>query len=129
MRATVLTVLSALGLGFSFALTLPFVALSPMLQEADTWLRDLNRFQQGMSPLLSLARHLPFYEGMNVGHWAKEAWELPVALLGLACWALGGFVLWLLLLRRFRQLAGRQPVRATEPPPVAEVQAREPVAV
>jgi ABC-type transport system involved in multi-copper enzyme maturation permease subunit len=133
LRATVLTVLSALGLGLSYLFLLPVVGLSPVLSQTDNWFREFYRFQQGVSPLMSLSSLLPFHADSYTrrGAWHKEDWEIPMALLGVACWAIAGVVLWLLLEYRFRQLTYRTITRPTgEPPPEPAASAqRSPVAV
>jgi ABC-type transport system involved in multi-copper enzyme maturation permease subunit len=133
LRATVLTVLSALGLGLSYAFLLPVVGLSPILSETDNWFRQFYRFQQGVSPLMSLSSLLPFHAESYTrrGAWHKEDWEIPMALLGVACWAIAGVVLWLLLEYRFRQLTCRTLARPTgeAPPEPAASAERSPVAV
>jgi ABC-type Na+ efflux pump permease subunit len=121
LRATVLTLLTALGMGMSYVMSLAIVGLTPYLNMFDNWVTDLLRFQQGMSPLVSLSRLLPFYSGMdNKGWWGKGDWEMPMGLLGLGIWAVVGLSMWLALLYRFRQLTSRQVVRVPENPAGAQ---------
>jgi hypothetical protein len=119
MHATVLTVLTAVGLGISYLLSLMAVPFATQwLGETDSFLIWLNRCQQGVSPLASLAWLLPYRETLIRGT-GKEAWELPSALLGLLAWAVAGVVLWVLLYRRFCARSGRETVRRPEGLPAA----------
>jgi ABC-type transport system involved in multi-copper enzyme maturation permease subunit len=99
LRATVLTLLLAFGLGASYFVTLPVVMMLPNWQNPGTFITYLNRFQLGMSPIITLSWLL-----------APEStgWELPTALAGLLCWAVAGIVLWSMLLRRFRKSTRRE---------------------
>jgi ABC-type transport system involved in multi-copper enzyme maturation permease subunit len=104
-RATVLTLLIAFGLGSSYLISLSVVMLSPYWQNPGWWVTRLNRFQLGLSPLVTLSWLLTYF---------PDGWELPAALVGLLCWAVGGVVLWCFLVRRFRARTGRQMVRGAE---------------
>jgi ABC-type transport system involved in multi-copper enzyme maturation permease subunit len=114
LRATVLTLLLALGLGSSYLLSLSLLPFSGWLNESDWFLVRLNQFLQGLSPLASLGWLLPSRAGLDPAWGPKAAWELPTALLGLLLWAGGGLTVWVLLDRRFRALTGRQAVRRPE---------------
>jgi ABC-type transport system involved in multi-copper enzyme maturation permease subunit len=114
LRATVLTLLIALGLGSSYLLSLALLPFGRFGAEPDSFLVGLNRLQQGLSPLASLAWLLPSHAGLDPGWGKKEPWELPTALLGLLLWAGAGGILWVLLDRRFREVTGRQAVRRPE---------------
>src|SRR5262249_40796914 len=95
-------------------------------EETDPILARLNQFQQGLSPLASLAWLLPSRENLRRGWGGKEPWEMPNALLGLLCWAGAGVLVWIGLNRRFRALTGRPAVRRPEGVPIAERQAAMP---
>jgi ABC-type transport system involved in multi-copper enzyme maturation permease subunit len=105
LRATVLTLLIALGLGFSYFISLPVLMLSPTWQHPGWWITYFTRFQLGMSPIVTLSWLLVDF---------PEGWELPAALTGLLCWTVAGVVLWCFLARRFRQRTCRELVRGSE---------------
>jgi ABC-type transport system involved in multi-copper enzyme maturation permease subunit len=111
MRATVLTLLLALGLGFSYFISLPIFMAAPNWQNPGWFVTYLNRFQLGLSPIVTLSWLLAFD---TEGRFDNQGWELPTALAALACWTIGGAVLWALLVRRFRKRTCRQMVRPPE---------------
>lgn len=129
LRATVLTLLAALGLGFSYALSMPLMMLGRYGIEPDSLLTRINRFQEALSPLLSLAWLLPFSLQPELDPWRfKQGWEMPTALVGLLCWLVGGVALWCVLCFLFQRRTGRQALRQPEREPVVERLAAEPVA-
>ena len=111
MRATVLTLLLALGLGFSYFISLPIFMAMPSWQNPGWFVTHLNRVQLGLSPIVTLSWLLAFD---TEGRLHTQGWELPTALAGLACWTLVGVVLGALLVRRFRKRTCRQMVRLSE---------------
>src|SRR5262249_54451464 len=110
LRATVLTILVAAGLGFSYVVALPLSVGAPAWYDLSRLMIFLTRLHAGLSPLLSLAWPLPY---ANAGHW-HHGWELGMAGLGLACWVVGGAVLAAVLAYRFAELTGRRAVRQPE---------------
>src|SRR5262249_43314138 len=100
---------------------LPVLSLSPGTNDFDSWLRDLYRFLEGVSPITSLCSLLPFHpESFASRAWGrKEDWEMPTAGLGLAFWALAGLLPWGLLLYRFGQVTTRRPPGTAPPEPAA----------
>jgi ABC-type Na+ efflux pump permease subunit len=105
LRATALTLLLAFGLAFSYFISLPILMASPTWQNPGWFVTYLNRFQLGMSPILTLSWLLVYY---------PEGWELPTALIGLVCWTIGGVVLWCFLVRRFSERTCRQTSRGAK---------------
>jgi ABC-type transport system involved in multi-copper enzyme maturation permease subunit len=110
-RATVLTLLIALGLGFSYFISLPVLMLSSTWQNPGWFVTYLNRCQLGLSPITTLSWLLAFD---TEGRFHRQGWEVPTALAGLGCWILAGLVLWSLLGRRFRRCTGRRMVRGID---------------
>ena len=110
-RATVLTLLLALGLGFSYFISLPILMISPNWENPGWFVTHLNRLQLGLSPIMTLSWLLAFD---TEGRLHTQGWELPMALAGLMCWAIAGVVLWALLVRRFRKRTCRQMVHLPE---------------
>ena len=60
VRATVLTLLIAIGLGFSYFISIPILMASPYWQNPGWFVTNLNRFQLGLSPIATLSWLLAF---------------------------------------------------------------------
>ncbi len=111
LRATVLTLLIAFSLGSSYLISLPILMVSQSWQNPGWFVTYLNRFQFGMSPILTLSWLLAFG---TEGRSHIQGWEIRTALACLVCWTVGGIVLWRFLVRRFRERTCRQMVRGPE---------------
>jgi ABC-type transport system involved in multi-copper enzyme maturation permease subunit len=116
-RATVLTVLAALGVGVGFTI-IPFGLLRTPggLSRFDKFLEYANFLQIGLTPPAVFGELLAFRSFSADIRIAglRQPWETPAALMGLAIWAAGGLVLWFVTSRRFRRVTGREALRKPE---------------
>lgn len=106
LRATGCTLFLALLLLLNFAVSLPFMWFKDGLADPDFWLILIARIQQGLSPLVSLVRLLPFPRHPLAWQVVQPSGITLDALLGLVAWAGAGMALWFMLNRRFRRSRG-----------------------
>jgi ABC-type transport system involved in multi-copper enzyme maturation permease subunit len=127
LRATIATLLVTLAVGCGHLL-LPLTYL-PLSDYRSLFWERVYRVQLGLSPPVVLGKLLPFtHEDLSGSLPSRHSWELPMGLVGVSCWAVGTALLGLVLVRRFREVTGRQalrrPERDTPPPEPAPSEAR-----
>jgi hypothetical protein len=116
-RALVWTFLCTAAMGFGFLLLpVAFFFPPPGYWGAGFLSEWLPRLQLGLTPPVVLGRLLPFWrgEGWQFGSDVKAWWEVRMALLGLAIWAVAAAVLWVMTSRKFRKLTCREARRHPE---------------
>jgi hypothetical protein len=83
------------------------------------WFEMLAQFQAGLTPPVALSWLLPFQsQSVLQSYQRKGDWELPMGIVGIAIWALLAALVWLAVVRRFRQVSGRVPLPPRLGPPL-----------